>query len=387
MIDHAAFPLLELSIVASGAAVLVGLLRIPLRLVVGAQAAYRLWLLVPASALAVLLPAPSSSGGVVRMAVPDTLNQVAAGAVIAMQGANDSMSYASMGLLLWAAGALLMLGLTVRRQYAFVRSLGSLKALPNGTYRSEAVVEPMLVGAWRPRVVLPADFETRYTPEECALVLAHEHAHLQRGDSLINALATGWLCLSWFNPLMYWAVGRLRFDQELACDADVLAATGTARRRYADALMKTQLAADSCERLPIGCHWQSNHPLKARIAALKRPQQSFLRRLVGVIVTLGLILAGSYAVWAAQPQSRFVTAPVAVMGAESKVASETRGLTHGKQASSQERAPILSDGQIHLTMFKAGTPHALLASQVASPHARKTTLHRCPKTGRWVNAL
>jgi len=38
---------------------------------------------------------------------------------------------------------------------------------------------------------------------------------------------------------------------ELACDALVLAATGTA--------------------LPAGCHWKSTHPLTQRIAALKRP--------------------------------------------------------------------------------------------------------------------
>jgi beta-lactamase regulating signal transducer with metallopeptidase domain len=41
---------------------------------------------------------------------------------------------------------------------------------------------------------------------------------------------------------MYWAIGRLRFDQDLACDAIVLARTEAARRSNADVLLKTQLA-------------------------------------------------------------------------------------------------------------------------------------------------
>ncbi len=373
MISHSMFPLLELTIVASAAAVLVGLLRIPLRHAVGAQAAYWLWLwlLVPASTLAVLLPAPAHSVGMATVAVPDTLNHAVAGAVLALTGASASMNYAVIGLLLWPAGTLLMLALTVRRQRAFVRSLGSLHAPPNGAYLSASVIEPMLVGAWRPRVVLPADFETRYTPEECVLVLAQERAHLQRGDAPMNALATGWLCLCWFNPLMYWAVGRFRFDQELACDAEVLAATGTARRRYANALLKTQLVADSFGALPLGCHWQSSHPLTVRIAALKRPLPSFSRRIAGVVLALTLTGTGSYTVWAAQPEAQLAAVSVA------PAAVETTGL----------RTAILGDGQIHLATFRAHTARTVLASQAAPNHVRRITLHRCPISGKWVGTV
>jgi hypothetical protein len=108
--------------------------------------------------------------------------------------------------------------------------------------------------------------------------------------------------LSWFNPLMHWAIGWFRFDQELACDALVLASTGTARRRYAGALLKTQLAADSLTAaVPAGCHWQSIHPLTQRIAALKRPLPGTLRRWLGTALVCTLISSGSYAAWAVRP--------------------------------------------------------------------------------------
>jgi hypothetical protein len=118
---------------------------------------------------------------------------------------------------------------------------------------------------------------------------------------LINAAATIWLGLAWFNPLMYWAVARFKVDQELACDAVVLAKSRTGRRRYAAALLKTQLVADSAWRMPIGCHWQSSHPLEERIAMLKRPLPGFTRRLSGMVLASLLIISGSYAIWTIQP--------------------------------------------------------------------------------------
>jgi beta-lactamase regulating signal transducer with metallopeptidase domain len=183
--------------------------------------------------------------------------------------------YATPALITWASVSLLMLALMFRRQITFTHSLGNMTLMQDGTYRSASVRGPVLIGVWRSRVVLPNDFETLYSPEERVLVLAHEQAHWQRRDLLINAAATIWLGLAWFNPLMYWAVARFKVDQELACDAVVLAKSRTGRRRYAAALLKTQLVADSAWRMPIGCHWQSSHPLEERIAMLKRPADLF----------------------------------------------------------------------------------------------------------------
>ncbi len=136
------------------------------------------------------------------------------------------------------------------------------------------------------------------------MVLAHEQAHRQRRDILTSAIATIWLCLSWFNPLMYWATSRFRFDQDLACDAVVLSASGTRRRLDAEALLKTQLSADSDWLVPIGCHL-SKHPLKERIAMLKHPLPTATRRLIGAVLTCTLIVFGNYAVWTSLPELAF----------------------------------------------------------------------------------
>jgi bla regulator protein BlaR1 len=297
--------LLELTLAASFAVILVGVLRTSLRRIAGARAAYGLWLMVPLSTLTVLLPTPAQPLAPVLESMPAPLRDVVENATGTLTDASTSVNCEAAAMLTWALGVMIMLAVAIARQRAFVRSLGQLSLLPNGTYSSASAIEPMVVGALRPRVVLPADFESRYTRDERALVLAHEHAHVRRGDALTNAIATGWLCLSWFNPLMHWALGWFRFDQELACDALVLAATGTARRRYADALLKIQLATDSLgAALPAGCHWQSTHPLTQRIAALKRPLPGTVRRWLGAALVCSLVSSGSYAAWAVRPEPR-----------------------------------------------------------------------------------
>jgi bla regulator protein BlaR1 len=298
----AMYVIAELTVAASLAVLVVGLTRKPLRRFAGAQVGYLLWLLVPASALVVSLPAPSQSLEAASLTIPRLVLNALPSDVSSGNYFHAGADYAMVGVVVWVSGCMLMLAFMVGRQRAFIHSLRDVTAAEDGTYRSASVFGPVLVGIWRPRIVLPIDFETRYTPEERVFVLAHEEAHKKRFDVLVNAIATIWLCLFWFNPLMYWAMARLRFDQELACDAAVIAESDTGRRRYAEALLKTQLAADSAWRMPVGCHWQSSHPLKERVAMLKHPLPGFLRRLSGVVLASVLITSGSYVAWAAQPE-------------------------------------------------------------------------------------
>lgn len=308
--------LFEVSLATSLAVLVVAVLRKPFRYFAGARAAYGLWLLVPASAVALLLPAPAEP---FEHSIP-VLRDMTLSAVahLPTAEAGESPNHARLALAAWVAGSVLMCAAMVRRHRRFVRSLGPLHTGADGIQRSASAVGPMLLGVWRPRVVLPADFESRYEAPERAWVLAHEHAHRQSGDALVNAAASGWLCLFWFNPLMYWATGRLRFDQELACDARVLSRFNPGRRQYAAALLKTQLAADSGWRTSIGCHWQSSHPLKERIAMLQRPLPGFQRRVIGIALTCVCIVSASYTAWAVQPEN--AAAASKVLGIDASVA-------------------------------------------------------------------
>jgi bla regulator protein BlaR1 len=298
------------SVTSSIAILLVGLLRGPLRAVVGARSAYWLWLLIPASVLAQLLPAPTKTEQIVSTSLTGYASAAFSSVTTTAITPTVSATLIVVGLIIWGTGAAVMLTQLMIRQRTFIRSLGRMTLDAHGLRRSNSIVAPMLVGAWWPQVVVPLDFETRYSSEEQRLVLAHERAHLLRRDTTANVLASGLLCLFWFNPLIYWAIARLRLDQELACDALVLAQSGIAPRRYANALLKAQLATESAWRLPVVCHWQSSHPLRERIVMLKRPLPGSSRRLGGIVIAVALSISGGYTVWAAQSVPETKSAPI-----------------------------------------------------------------------------
>lgn len=100
-----------------------------------------------------------------------------------------------------------------------------------------AAVSPMLVGAWRPTLLLPAhlrDFETG----QQHMIVAHELQHWRTRDPLCLGVSALVQTLLWFNPAPRWLDARLAWALELACDSQVLAGrTQQERKQYAGALL------------------------------------------------------------------------------------------------------------------------------------------------------
>ena len=77
---------------------------------------------------------------------------------------------------------------------------------------------PFLLGVLRPKVYLPSDLEEPHL----SYVLAHEKAHVKRGDHLWKPLGFALLTIHWFNPLLWVAYLLLCRDIEAACDEKVV---------------------------------------------------------------------------------------------------------------------------------------------------------------------
>jgi bla regulator protein blaR1 len=341
---------LRLSVVGTLGIAVVGPLRVLARRTVGAEAAYWLWVLVPAILIAALLPrAPSCLCGPETFVAPLLIRGISRPLDFAPSTAVDR--FALTATLVWAIGAAAVLVCFAHGQRSLRKSLGILKPHADGSYRALAVQQPMVIGAWRPRIVLPDDFEVRYSGAERALILAHEHAHLDRRDALTNALAVGCLCLFWFNPLMYWALNRFRFDQESACDAAVLRRLRVPPRRYARALAKTHLMG----RIGIAFGWRRRHPLLTRIALLGHPVPRRIRRVAGYLLALALTFCGTYVVWAARPDLPEPTlAPGPWSGTEAgKLLPNFKNVDIARIADAvalTTRKKIILDPQVHATV-------------------------------------
>jgi beta-lactamase regulating signal transducer with metallopeptidase domain len=302
-----------LVLACTGALASVALLRRPCRRLFGAENAFLLWGLPPLAMLASQLPHPAAAGpGVLSGAAWVVIS--ASDALPRVQGGGfDWCGALGWAWLLGVAASLVRAGAAQSRYRARLR--GAV-ALPDASLRwpvlraTDVETGPALVGAWRPRIVVPADFAVRYADDEQALILAHEATHARRRDGWWSLLAQVLASLFWFHPLAWWALPALRHDQELACDAAVLRKRCGCRRSYARAMLKTPAAL---QVLPVGCSWSSRHPLTERIAMLKSPSPGPFRRHLGVFASLALSAALTGVVYAASTPAAGTT-PRAVSG-------------------------------------------------------------------------
>lgn len=302
--------LLRVNLAAGLAILLIVALRKPLRQGVGARLAYAAWSIAPLAMVASLLPARASApltppGLPLNTAAEAAIRWVEAPQIrapmdVSVQGWTPDI--VSLLIVLWGVGVVLGLATVTFLQWRSLRMLGALHPTDDARVMQadRAAVGPAVIGLLYPRIVVPADFETRFSAQERTVVLAHERVHLAGADWLVNAVLVLCQCLNWFNPLIHLAAHLVRLDQELACDAAVMAGHPGARRAYAEAMLKTQLAPVP---LPLGCYWPSrgDSPLKERLVMLKRTAPGHRRRLAGAAVIALAGAASGYAAWASSP--------------------------------------------------------------------------------------
>lgn len=91
---------------------------------------------------------------------------------------------------------------------------------------STQVAVPMVVGWFRPKVLLPAAILTGLTPRQVELIVAHEFGHIRRWDPVVNLLQVLGDTVFFYHPGWRWMSSCLRQDRELCCDDLVVARMG-----------------------------------------------------------------------------------------------------------------------------------------------------------------
>lgn len=176
-------------------------------------------------------------------------------------------------LLLYAAVSALRLRLRVRTA---VRLEGKV-------YQSEFVSSPFILGVIRPRIYLPYGLE----PDAQAMVLAHERAHLRRGDQLWKPLGYLILAAYWFNPLCWLAYILFCRDIEAACDEKVVRELGEGcKAAYSRALLACSVPRKLITACPLAF---GETGVKARIrSVLNYKKPAFWLVLAAVLASVAV---------------------------------------------------------------------------------------------------
>ncbi|WP_207433567.1 M56 family metallopeptidase [Sabulibacter ruber] len=149
-------------------------------------------------------------------------------------------------VLLWLVGMLLM-GLRLLGGWVYVQRLRSYRTspvpalwvekvqdlgrelgLPRAVRMAESALiqVPMVIGHFKPLVLLPLGTLAGLSAAQVEAILAHELSHVQRRDYLLNLFQSVVETLFFFHPAVWWMSDCIRTEREHACDDLALSLCG-----------------------------------------------------------------------------------------------------------------------------------------------------------------
>src|SRR5439155_21793559 len=102
--------------------------------------------------------------------------------------------------------------------------------------QSALVETAVVLGYFRPVLLLPMSAVTGLSPGQLDAILAHELAHIRRHDYLVNLLQTLVETVFFYHPAIWWLSNQIRSERENCCDDIAVAVLGN-RVEYGRALL------------------------------------------------------------------------------------------------------------------------------------------------------
>lgn len=135
-------------------------------------------------------------------------------------------------------------------------------------HRSRLAPTPMLIGIFRPAILLP---DREYSDARLRNILLHELVHLRRRDILLKWLFVAARSLHWFNPIVYLACREADRACELSCDeAAIKGLDANGKQSYGDTLIAMAAAAKTPRTILSTTMCEEKKTLRERLGAIMK---------------------------------------------------------------------------------------------------------------------
>lgn len=161
-------------------------------------------------------------------------------------------------------------------------------------FESSLVRVPVVVGYFRPIVLVPVAVAAGFPADQIEVLLAHELAHIRRHDYLWNLLQTVIETIFFYHPAIWWISHQIRSTREECCDDVALAACGS-RAAYAQALASLEELRNRVPAIALAAGGGSLVSRIRRIAGVSqnpRPGIGSLLAAAAVLALFALALFG-----------------------------------------------------------------------------------------------
>ncbi|WP_053956065.1 M56 family metallopeptidase [Inediibacterium massiliense] len=168
-------------------------------------------------------------------------------------------------------------------------------------YNGPSLKSPFIYGFFHPNIYLCKNLFNNLHDHQLIHILLHELGHYKRKDLFLNLFSTIAILFHWFNPIVWFAMKKMRVDRELACDAYVLEMLKPDESiSYGFTLIQlSKIFSTHHSQKMLSTHfYQSQHELKRRIIMIKNFKKGSYK--ISVLALSILILLSSITLTNAQ---------------------------------------------------------------------------------------
>lgn len=226
---------------------------------------------------------PVRVGGASMMTAPVDTTPI----VPAQPGLLEQVPWTTVFLTIWLLGVLAFLGWRTWNYFTMRRELlaeARQVAQADGVriVETPAAAAPLAFGVFDKVVALPTGFLANTDSESSDFAIAHELEHHAGNDLLAIIVMQPLFALHWFNPLAWAAWRALRGDQEVACDARVVAGRDRSiRARYGQLIASYAAGTRLALAAPMAGPLTGDKPIIHRLKALAHKDVTPARRVLG----------------------------------------------------------------------------------------------------------